>query len=91
MVVCVGYTRDVWVYGWATEVLWNICITAQSYVSGQRLTYTEQHSTKVNTHNNETDAIPKMLVSYGWSVFHIQIGEHSSGPKTNEFCYIQKH
>ena len=55
---------------------------------GYRQTHTEIQSTEVNIHN-ETDAIPKMLVSYGWSVFHIHTGEHPSGRATTEFCYIK--
>jgi len=44
----------------------------------------------VNIHN-KTDAIPKLPVSYGWSVFHTHIGKHPSGQATTEFCYIKKH
>lgn len=90
MAVRVRYTQDAWVDAWATEVLWNICIlTAESYVSGHKLTFTKIQSTKVNTHN-ETDVVPKMLVSYGWSVLHLRIGEHFSSRATTEFCYIKK-
>jgi hypothetical protein len=91
MVVYIRYTQDAWVDAWAIEVLWNICVlTAQSYVSGHRLAHTKTQPTKVNIHN-EADAIPKMLVSYGWSMFPVHIGEHSSGQATTEFCYIKKH
>ena len=65
-------------------------VTAQSNVSGHRLTYTEIQSTKVKIYD-ETDAIPKMPVSYGWSVFHTHTHQHSSGRATTEFCYIKKH